>query len=135
MCTLWCYWFLRRFWPVSAIKLSIRAAAVSAANLESESVEDRACFENSAYAQAYGDQDFRFPLHGRFGHAGKPPRLENEYIARCEEFDKRGAWLGVFECAADCSCFMDCGSDSHSGTWHQHEGDPCPVHPNAPTVG
>lgn len=36
---------------------------------------------------------------------------------------------------ADCTCHKDCGRDSHSGEWHQHEDDPCPVHPNTPTVG
>jgi hypothetical protein len=35
----------------------------------------------------------------------------------------------------DCTCYLDCREDSHSGRWHQHEGEPCPVHPDAPVVG
>jgi len=35
----------------------------------------------------------------------------------------------------DCTCYYSCGNDSHSGNWHQHEDDPCPVHPDAPMVG
>lgn len=36
----------------------------------------------------------------------------------------------------DCTCHLYCGDDSHSGKeWHTHEGDPCPLHPNAPVVG
>jgi hypothetical protein len=35
----------------------------------------------------------------------------------------------------DCTCHLYCGNDSHSGTWHTHEGDPCPLHPHAPVVG
>lgn len=37
--------------------------------------------------------------------------------------------------ADTCACFYDCREDSHSGEWHQHESDPCPVHPTARTVG
>lgn len=36
---------------------------------------------------------------------------------------------------ADCTCYYACGADSHSGGWHQHEGEPCPDHPDAPMVG
>ena len=36
---------------------------------------------------------------------------------------------------SDCTCYYGCGDDSLSETWHQHEDDPCPVHPNAPMVG
>ena len=35
----------------------------------------------------------------------------------------------------DCTCYKDCGDDSASGDWHQHEDDPCPEHPDAPMVG
>ena len=35
----------------------------------------------------------------------------------------------------DCTCYHTCGEDSHSGHWHQHEDDPCPVHLDAPMVG
>lgn len=35
----------------------------------------------------------------------------------------------------DCTCHHDCGQDSHSGDWHQHEDELCPVHPEAPVVG
>jgi hypothetical protein len=35
----------------------------------------------------------------------------------------------------DCTCYHTCDSDSHSGHWHQHEGEPCPIHPDAPMVG
>lgn len=35
----------------------------------------------------------------------------------------------------DCTCHLYCGNDSHSGTWHTHEGDPCPIHKDAPVVG
>lgn len=34
----------------------------------------------------------------------------------------------------DCTCYMDCGADSHSGEWHQHGDEPCPEHPDAPMV-
>lgn len=37
--------------------------------------------------------------------------------------------------AADCTCHVDCNADSHSGAWHQHEDEPCPVHPDALMVG
>jgi hypothetical protein len=37
--------------------------------------------------------------------------------------------------ATECTCHYDCGEDSHSGGWHQHEGEPCPVHPYAAMVG
>lgn len=37
--------------------------------------------------------------------------------------------------AVECLCYRDCGQDSLSGRWHQHEGEPCPVHPDAPEVG
>ncbi len=37
--------------------------------------------------------------------------------------------------SADCTCYHTCRSDSRSGTWHQHENEPCPIHPNAPMVG
>jgi hypothetical protein len=36
---------------------------------------------------------------------------------------------------AACTCHHDCGEDTLSGTWHQHETEPCPVHPDAPVVG
>lgn len=36
---------------------------------------------------------------------------------------------------ADCTCYLDCNSDSYSGSWHQHESDPCPLHPDARMVG
>lgn len=37
---------------------------------------------------------------------------------------------------SDCTCHLYCGNDSHSGReWHTHEGDPCPLHPNAPMIG
>lgn len=36
---------------------------------------------------------------------------------------------------AECTCYHDCGKDSHSGDWHQHESEPCPVHPDATMVG
>jgi len=36
---------------------------------------------------------------------------------------------------ADCTCYFDCRADSNSGAWHQHEDEPCPVHPDAPMVG
>jgi len=35
----------------------------------------------------------------------------------------------------DCNCYKDCHEDSQSGNWHQHEGEPCLAHPNAPMVG
>ena len=34
----------------------------------------------------------------------------------------------------DCACYRDCGADSASGTWHTHEGEPCPMHPSARRV-
>ena len=37
--------------------------------------------------------------------------------------------------ALDCTCYLECRADSHSGRWHQHESEPCSVHPNAPMVG
>ncbi len=37
--------------------------------------------------------------------------------------------------ASNCTCHHTCEQDSHSGDWHQHEDDPCPVHPSAPIVG
>jgi hypothetical protein len=37
--------------------------------------------------------------------------------------------------AADCTCYHNCEQDSHSGAWHQHEDEPCPVHLDAETVG
>jgi hypothetical protein len=37
--------------------------------------------------------------------------------------------------ANDCTCYLECRADSHSGRWHQHEDDPCPAHPDAPMVG
>jgi len=36
---------------------------------------------------------------------------------------------------SDCTCYHDCRKDSHSGSWHQHEDEPCPVHPDAQVVG
>jgi hypothetical protein len=36
---------------------------------------------------------------------------------------------------ADCECYYDCRADSHTGRWHQHEDDPCPVHPDVEVVG
>lgn len=36
---------------------------------------------------------------------------------------------------ATCECYMSCDSCSHSGDWHTHEGEPCPVHPDAVMVG
>jgi hypothetical protein len=35
----------------------------------------------------------------------------------------------------DCTCYLTCDDDSHSGKWHQHEDEPCPAHPDAPVVG
>lgn len=35
----------------------------------------------------------------------------------------------------DCTCYHTCGDDSHSGHWHQHEDEPCPIHVDAPMVG
>jgi len=35
----------------------------------------------------------------------------------------------------DCSCYFDCRNDSHTGHWHQHEEQPCAVHPDAVMVG
>lgn len=35
----------------------------------------------------------------------------------------------------DCTCHLYCGNDSHSGTWHTHEADPCPLHRDAPMIG
>lgn len=35
----------------------------------------------------------------------------------------------------ECTCHHTCSADSHSGRWHQHEDEPCPVHPAAPMVG
>jgi hypothetical protein len=37
--------------------------------------------------------------------------------------------------ASLCTCHLDCHQDSHSGTWHQHEDDPCPVPPDYRVVG
>lgn len=41
--------------------------------------------------------------------------------------------------ASTCECYHTCGEDgagcSHSGDWHVHEGEPCPVHPDATVVG
>ena len=34
-----------------------------------------------------------------------------------------------------CACYFECRKDSHSGRWHQHEEEPCPVHPDAVMVG
>lgn len=36
---------------------------------------------------------------------------------------------------ADCECYHSCGSCSHDGEWHTHEGEHCPVHPDAMMVG
>lgn len=36
---------------------------------------------------------------------------------------------------ATCECYLECGSCSHSGEWHTHEDEPCPVHPDATMVG
>src|SRR5258708_6900232 len=36
---------------------------------------------------------------------------------------------------ADCTCYYGCSKDSHSGSWHQHEDEPCTVHPDATVVG
>ena len=33
-----------------------------------------------------------------------------------------------------CTCHFECRQDSHSGRWHQHEDEPCSVHPDAPMV-
>lgn len=35
----------------------------------------------------------------------------------------------------NCTCYHSCERDSHSGDWHQHEDEPCPVHPDAMVVG
>lgn len=35
---------------------------------------------------------------------------------------------------SNCTCYRDCGADSHSGDWHQHGDDPCPEHPDVPMV-
>jgi hypothetical protein len=35
----------------------------------------------------------------------------------------------------ECTCYRDCGDDSHTGEWHQHEDEPCSVHPDAVMVG
>lgn len=35
----------------------------------------------------------------------------------------------------DCTCFHDCGTCSKTGRFHQHEQDPCPVHPDAEMTG
>lgn len=45
------------------------------------------------------------------------------------------ATAGALIAATDCTCHHTCGKDSHSGDWHQHEADPCPVHPDAVMVG
>jgi len=52
-------------------------------------------------------------------------------------FDKHlaGGTVPLAATFADCTCYKDCGKDSVSGDWHQHEDDPCPVHPDAPMVG
>lgn len=34
-----------------------------------------------------------------------------------------------------CTCHFECGQDSASGHWHQHEDEPCPVHPDAEVIG
>ena len=38
------------------------------------------------------------------------------------------------EVGKDCSCYMDCHRDSLSGRFHQHQGEPCEAHPEAPTA-
>lgn len=35
----------------------------------------------------------------------------------------------------NCTCYLNCGEDTLSESWHQHENDPCPEHPDAPMVG
>jgi hypothetical protein len=32
----------------------------------------------------------------------------------------------------ECWCYRTCRACSHSGTWHVHPGERCPVHPDAP---
>ena len=34
-----------------------------------------------------------------------------------------------------CSCVFECGKDSQSGHWHQHEDEPCKMHPYQVMVG
>lgn len=47
----------------------------------------------------------------------------------------RKYFLGDGVDVGDCTCHLYCGNDSHSGQWHTHEGDPCPIHKDAPMVG
>ena len=37
--------------------------------------------------------------------------------------------------SVECRCYLDCGDDSHSGRWHQHEGEECKLHPGLEVVG
>ena len=31
-----------------------------------------------------------------------------------------------------CECYHDCRDCSLTGGWHVHQGEPCPIHPDAP---
>lgn len=46
-------------------------------------------------------------------------------------------WNGPNLDPSECTCYMDCREDSHSGHLHQHEDEPCPIHDESesPIVG
>jgi len=66
----------------------------------------------------------------RFEHdAHKPHEVCRGFVALSGHVS---ATAGALIAASDCTCHKDCREDSASGTWHQHEGEPCPVHPETP---
>jgi hypothetical protein len=84
------------------------------------------------------------------GHDGRThlachPRPAPPGTPRPPDWPEYLAWVpavpaGVTRPWYDCACVQYCDQDpatscSHSGEWHQHEQEPCPVHPSALMTG
>ena len=78
----------------------------------------------------------RGPLTLRNGRGGKDFMVASGYV-NLETLRELHAVIGrhLRAAEADCTCHKDCHADSQSGSWHQHEDEPCARHPDAPVVG
>lgn len=121
--------------------LEIDGTATTITNNRHERIARQLAADLEAIVETFTDYDSTAPLPPKRpdGRAWtKPTSVEHAdtAIARIRHMVHLLAGKGDEDCRhCVCTCHHTCGKDSHSGDWHQHENDPCPVHPDAPMVG
>ncbi len=77
-------------------------------------------------------------LEDRFNRADADVLEAQRHVQQAQEVKmiaEQALILHRARAEAICECYLECKADSHSGIWHTHENEPCPVHHEATMVG